>query len=274
VSDTLFSASLKLAKILGAVIESEASGGSQTTLSDDQLQEVDDIYTYGTLWVKDGDLLNTHLVVTNFVGSGGIFYFAEQAASIADGDKYAAATDKWPFSDLLQALNSALQQIPILKENSALTTVVDQVEYTLPTGVGDLVKVEIARDADQPRGWQVMKGWREIAGSLKFRDEDAPRVADDTLRLTYRGFNAELTADADVVDTRINTNRLIWTAAKELWRRRFGRTEESNAGTFWQEAVANERSWRGRAPTDAELASAPTLESDWLAASDNEVQSW
>jgi len=74
--------------------------------------------------------------------------------------------------------------------------VANQEEYTLPTGVDNLVSVEIAAAAAEPYGWVESLHWRETAGGkLRFISGWQPGLAGYKMRLSYNDKHPRLPYD-------------------------------------------------------------------------------
>ena len=224
---TLFSATLDLAKILGNVIEGVTSGaGTTTTLVDTNFPRTappDDAYNYGTLWFITGDLAGKTAVVTDWTQSSKTFTFATQTAAPGASKRYAFLDKDYPRDVLRQAVNMALQTIggvPDIYTLSTFVTVANQEDYTLPAGVYNVKKVEIATSTTTPYYYAPHYHWREIDGLIKFDTNTAPTSAGYLIRLTYVVQPGELDDDTDTISDYIHPDRLKWTAAVNalLWK--------------------------------------------------------
>jgi hypothetical protein len=224
---TLFSATLDLAKILGNVIESVTSGaGTTTTLVDTNFPRTappDDAYNYGTLWFITGDLAGKTAVVTDWTQSSKTFTFATQTAAPGASKRYAFLDKDYPRDVLRQAVNMALQTIggvPDIYTLSTFVTVANQEDYTLPAGVYNVKKVEIATSDTAPYYYQKHYHWTEVDGVIRFKNGYAPTTAGDLIRLTYIVPPEELDDDADPISDYVHPDRLKWTAAVHalLWK--------------------------------------------------------
>lgn len=151
---TLFDLSLKLAKKLGAVREQLATGGSTTSLVDDeQLLEADDFWNEGTIWVTrdaagaGGAPENEFSGIVDFTNSSGTADLHETLTqSIAVGDRYAIALPRYPLHDLIYLINEALDATRVsFTDKTSLSTVSGQTEYDLPS---------VAQNFDLRRVWE------------------------------------------------------------------------------------------------------------------------
>lgn len=211
---TLASAALDLARILCDVFEGEATGGNATTLSDTGVTEEDDYFNGGTIWSLSGNNAGKSRVITDWTKSTGTFTFATMTALNAAADKYAACNSDIPRRALWQSINKALVSIggiPAL--DTSLVTVANQEAYTLPAGVIDVRKVEIALMTASPYQYVSHYGWRQVGTTIMFDPERTWDVADYKIRLTHIARPTRLTADTDTISDYIHPDRLAWKAA-------------------------------------------------------------
>lgn len=273
---TLFSATLDLAKILGNVIESVTSGaGTTTTLVDTNFPRTappDDAYNYGTLWFITGDLAGKTAVVTDWTQSSKTFTFATQTAAPGASKRYAFLDKDYPRDVLRQAVNMALQTIggvPDIYTLSTFVTVANQEDYTLPAGVYNVKKVEIATSTTTPYYYAPHYHWREIDGVIKFDTNTAPTSAGYLIRLTYVVQPSELDDDADTISDYIHPDLLKWTAAVHalMWKQPAMGEQVAHITQKLQYAVQMERMMRARHPLPT-IPKSPHL-SRWAGGNDD-----
>lgn len=220
---TLFSATLDLAKILGNVIESTSTEDgidASTTLIDTSFPRTpppDDAFNYGTLWFITGNSKGVTRVVTDWDQSPKpTFTFDALALDVLEGDRYAFCDRDWPRDLLRQAVNSALQTIggvPDTYTDATFITVADQEAYTLPTGVYNVKRVEIASDKSAPYYYYTHNHWTEKDGAIYFDTGYEIHDAGYLIRLTYVVQPGELDDDADTISDYIHPDLLKWEAA-------------------------------------------------------------
>jgi hypothetical protein len=217
---SLFDATLALARVLGPVVEGTATGGSATTLVDTTRPEAaEDFYDNGTIWFLSGTNIGKSAAITSWVAATKTLTFATQADAIVAGVKYAVCPYEFSRDALIQAVNDALGQVNrLLLEDTSLLTVENQADYTLPAGVFDLRRVEVARTLVAPLAYQVEQNWREMPGLLRF--EEAQAVADFVIRLTYVGRHTALSTDGGLISDYVDMEWVKWTAAVHALRRR------------------------------------------------------
>ena len=140
-----------------------------------------------------------------------------KALPVAVGDRYAYVDKDAPRDLLFAAVNAGLRQVnPRLAED--ITTLVDPEvdKYTLPTGVRNIISVEIANSLTAPLYYTGHRHWREIDGELRFDYGYAPGYEDAIIRLTYREDHVDLTDDIDVIPTEVDQEALYWRSLIEL----------------------------------------------------------
>lgn len=223
---TVFTAALELSKLLNDTQEGTATGGSTTTLLDTSRTEPDDHFNGGTIWFISGNNANKSAVITDWAIGTGTFTFATQTGACAASNLYACASKDYPRWLLYQSINKALQSIgDILDRDTSLVTVEDQSDYTLPSGVYNVKRVEIALDSDAPYRWQIQRNWREIEGKIVFDPGHEPLADDYTIRLTYMAPHSAIDDDTDTISDYIHKELLVWAAALHAYEWRMGRVE-------------------------------------------------
>jgi len=242
-TETLFSISLALAKVLGNMRSSTTTAaGSATTIVDSTRTEPADFWNDGTLWITSGTHSGKSRKITDWALSGTTFTIPTTTTAAGAGVTYSVIDGNWPQDKLVEFINRALIEIgDVPQDDASLTTVAEQEEYTLPSGVYNVRQVEIARELTAPYAYQHQHGsWYERDGSLFFATGREPQESGYTIRLTYMAPHAALTADTGTVSAYIHPDLLVWTAAVYAWRWRtqMGRGDEPTNTLFYQEAVA------------------------------------
>ncbi len=239
---TLASVTLALSRLVQNTISSTATGGSATTLVDTTRSEPSDHFNQGTLWPLSGTHSGKSVVITDYDATTYTFTFPTLTTAIASGVLYAAGTADYPKASLIEAINMALYEIgPLPSIDVSLTTVEDQEDYTLPTGVYNIKKVELALNSTIPYGYVEHFGWHEIDGKIRFLPGRAPADTGYKLRLTYALNDVtDLSADTDIISDYIHRDVLIWMAAVHAHRRRIQRSkgDEPTVTILMNEAIA------------------------------------
>lgn len=135
---------------------------------------------------------------------------ANTTAGVA-GPRYAVARH-YPFEQVVAKIESALDETYVTGEDSSLTGDGEALEFILPAGVYDILRVEIERE-----NYPQFKSnhWHEHHGSLRFDYGHAP-FEDDVLHIFYKTPHAALSTYSDEISTEINREWLVLTAAREL----------------------------------------------------------
>lgn len=233
---TLASATLDLARTLPGwnVVEGAATGGSTTTLVDANFPwlvdgtnpPADDYYNGGTVWFLTGDLAGKSALVTDWARATKTATFGTQTHAVAAGVQYAIVPKDYPLFILRQRVNLALSRIGNVDQRStSLTTVTNQQSYTLPAGVSNVKRVEIARTTAAPYAYGVHHQWREIGGALEFMEAYQPSETGHIIRLTYAAPLARLDEDADTIPDLIHPELVRWWSVYEALRWKVGRTD-------------------------------------------------
>lgn len=250
---TLFTASLELARILGNVLNSTTTGaGSATTIVDSARTERDDYWNNGTIWIKGGTHAGKSRKVSDFAQSGGTFTIPTTSTAVGSGIAYSLLSADWPLDKLWEFINRALRSIGDIPQlDTTLTTVANQEAYTLPSGVYNVQRVEIATSKTSPYYYRPWHGvWREENGYLYFNSLREPDSAGYIMRLTYAGQHAEMDADDDTISNYVHLDRLIWNAAVHAWRWRIQMSKEDDKmfQQFLAEAIARAKEEDGKHP--------------------------
>lgn len=211
---TLFQVLLDVARTCGVLVSGTATGGSATALADSTRLEQDDYFNGGTLFFRSGTgLINTTAKVTDYTGSSGTFTFATQTA-VSAGIIYSACNQS--RDTLVQAINLALTHMGVYTAvNEALLLVDGTLEYTLPAGVSNVVRVEAPVLFDTVHNnlaYAKQYQWEEYAGKLRLKYPITGAYG-SALRVYYNSYHAEVQNDSDVINDLFNRQRLMWTAA-------------------------------------------------------------
>jgi hypothetical protein len=217
--------------------------GSATTLIDSTANiEDDDWWNGGTLFFKTGATgrINTTTTITDFTKSTGTFTFATGTA-IASAVQYLALTKAWKRSQLVQAVNNALQRQNVLSINDDLTASSSTTEYTLPTGVSKILRVQYGEEG----AWTVSHYWKEEFGTLVF---SANPPDDGTIVLHYLSKPAVVAADSDVISI-YSVDLLVYDTLAELWHTRYMSSDQNaSAKETWQNYAGMAEVERRRLP--------------------------
>ncbi len=215
-SVTFYDLLKELAGKIGSPRISTATGGSTTTLVDTNLIEPDGFFNGGTLFIDLGTPIFPR--VDDWDLATHTFTFTAQATAITAGIGYMAVHPRFPLDILKISINNALLEAgKMMKQDETITIVADQERYDLPADVSDVRRVEIGTEDDDD--WRVHYWWKEEGGQLRFLYKP-PSDASKTLRLHYAGNHGTMSAVGDILDPRIDRQRLMTAACKHalIWR--------------------------------------------------------
>ena len=221
---TLAQVTLDVARIVAHVVEGIATGppstGSATTLIDTAFQftvdgvnaPIDDYYNFGTIWFIDGASANKARLITDWDQSDKTWTYVTTTTKNMVGDLYAVTDRTFPLYALNQAVNRAYADMGGLEAtNTALTTLASTVSYAFPTGVYNILDVEVANETASPYTWQRHNNWRVVGSTIEF---DRVPTSGRTIRLTYRITPTYLDEDTNpTISDNVPIDLLKWTAA-------------------------------------------------------------
>lgn len=203
---TLFDVMLETARLSGILRSGSGTyGGVDGTtgykyFTDTTRLEKEEFFTGGTLFFKTSKLFAK---ILKFEQTTGKISFLASTAITADEPYSATNTD--PYA-LIEAVNSALTHMgTYTKVDETLSSDTTSTEYTLPTGVSNLVRVEYSVDDS----YSPQLSWREIEGKLYTY---TPFKTAGTVRLYYNTLHPYVEDADDVISDAYNYNRLAWTA--------------------------------------------------------------
>jgi hypothetical protein len=203
---TLFDVMLETARLSGILRSGSGTyGGADPVtgykyMTDTTRLEKEEYFTGGTLFFKTTKLFTK---IMKYTQTSGRLYFGSTVAVTANQPYSATNTD--PYA-LIEAVNSALTHMGThTKVDETLSSDTTSTEYTLPTGVSNLVRVEYSvGDSYNPQ-----LSWREIEGKLYTY---SPFKEAGTVRLYYNTLHPYVEDADDVISDAYNYNRLAWTA--------------------------------------------------------------
>lgn len=238
---TLFQALFAVASILKNNHSGLTFTGSTTTLVDLSLDEPDDFFNNGLLFIFDENLAQTTIVPTDWIQDTHTLVFPVQPLDIVTSTRYALFPPPYSREPLVQAIQRALSELgPMLQRNMSLTTVLYQTEYDLPAGVNNIKRVEIATSAIEPYQFEPpYHFWMEWEGKLLF-DEDHLPDPDMPMRLWYDAPHPQVWYDYDEISDAVHIERLAWTAAWFAALNRSGFAENSEPHTQEMAQLANQ----------------------------------
>jgi len=255
---TLSSMTLRLAKTITDVRESVATGGSATTLEDSELSGIAD-YSKGTIWILSG----THIAKSREIleNPQDKFEFATLGSALAGDESYAVADQRIRRDLLMSAVNEGLRKVKkrTTEDDSSLTVDAEVDTYTLPAGVSDLTKVEVARNTSTPYGYDEVFHWEEIGGELRFGYDYRPKETGNKIRLTYKGAHVDVTDESTSLGiTNLDEEAVFWRALIEVVRPlRKLRPKDKALADLFTEAQTE---WQRRVPEEDQR---PPIYAEW-----------
>ncbi len=245
----------------GAARIGTATGGTTSTLIDTAREEPADFWQGGTLFVFTGD--NADLIEQVYYSNGSeIGINTTLTDAIVAGDEYGLVQPKFNLNLLKQAANNAITSDRALNTDETLVVVADQEAYILPTGVGNVKRVEIANNSAAPYDYEINYYWHEANGKLYFDVDKLPSDVGNKIRVWYMGLRSALAVTAELPED-ITYEWALWQTVVNLWRFYLQQVEkddpiamemlnEANANL----AQANQRRLQVRSmPRDVRLAS-------------------
>ena len=203
---TLFDVMLETARLSGILRSGSGTyGGVDGTtgykyFTDTTRLEKEESFTGGTLFFKTSKLFAKKL---KFEQTTGKISFLASTAITADEPYSVTNTD--PYA-LIEAVNSALTHMgTYTKVDETLSSDTTSTEYTLPSGVSNLVRVEYSVDDS----YSPQLSWRETEGKLYTY---TPFKTAGTIRLYYNTLHPYVEDADDVISDAYNYSRLAWTA--------------------------------------------------------------
>lgn len=203
---TLFDVMLETARLSGILRSGSGVYGGvdgrtgYKYITDTTRLEKEEYFTGGTIFFKTSKLFAK---VLKFDQTTRKISFLASTAITADEPYSVTNTD--PYA-LIEAVNSALTHMgTYTKVDETLSSDTTSTEYTLPSGVSNLVRVEYSVDDS----YSPQLSWREIEGKLYTY---TPFKTAGTIRLYYNTLHPYVEDADDVISDAYNYNRLAWTA--------------------------------------------------------------
>jgi hypothetical protein len=233
---TLAEITLQVAKQIAEVTEGAATAGSATTLTDTfMLTQPNGYFDRGTVWIRSGAHAGKVAEVTGFTTNK--LTFATLGSTLAANDRYAVARAQFPYKIIRQCINQALEETHVTGDDNTLVGDGVSLEYTLPVGVQDVVRVEYENPTS---GYRTLSNhWQERGDALLF-DYGYPPYEGDVIHVIYKKLHDELVDYDDEISPEINTHWLKWKASENALRwalRVYQNDPQLNVITFLNEAL-------------------------------------
>ena len=223
---TLFDATLELARFCSDCISGTATGGSTSGIVDSNLTAPADKYVNGTAFITSGSAMSQTAFIESQMEDAVDFRDA-LTASIQAGNTYTLAMSTFPLYRLQEAVNASISHILVQKQDQTLTVSNTTNIYTLPTGVSDVRRVEVAAQTVAPYYFSPIYSWVECAGTLEVTGGIAIEDYLMPIRLTYAAEHGPVTGAA-IIDPVISPDYIKAAGAVYLWRNILQRTHKDN----------------------------------------------
>lgn len=202
-----------------------------TQFRDDAMEEPDDYFAGGTVWLFSPP--HTGMVRSVISQIGNLVTLSSAVETlIQEGERYAMLDGRYPLNELIGALNKALQEIgPFTQKDDTLTIGDKQVRYTLPAGVANVKRVQFATQETEPYGWTAPHHWWQEHGGEIILDDyhlPSPAITGNKIRIWYEGPHPRVWAETDVVTGDVDLQRIAWHTAWIAARNRNARPETSD----------------------------------------------
>lgn len=225
----------RVAECLKGLRYGTATGGSPTTLIDTAMDEPNDFFNGGTIFILSGANINKFASITDFNSTTFTFTFPTMTTAIVAGVQYAALHAAYNKDSLIAAVNIALQDMgPYTTAWEDSTDGVfhdDGRTFTLPTGweSWDVVRVEVQdEDEEEDDYWKICYDWRQDGRTIYF---DNQYLENTKVRISYNTAHARVSAYSDTIATAYPVERIVWLAAYYAALNRIGFAENSEPHT-------------------------------------------
>lgn len=236
-------------KQLGQLRIDTATSGSATTAGFTQLantKNTDDANKGGVLMVlydaggAGASPEGKFGLISSYVDSTGLYTFTPTMTdAIAAGDRIGIAGPRYPYQLVIDEINRALQTIgPFESVPDISTTTADgQTEYTLPSGVVYVNRIEIqSNDDSNDYQWQdIGTSWRvekTASGNLLVFDEEP--LAGQLLKIWYKGAHVAVAEYNDEIAADVHPEYLVLQASVYLLNYQVSRTAAQDKAILQQ----------------------------------------
>lgn len=249
---------LELAQLVGHTRTSTTtSAGGSTKAVDSNRTELKDYWAGGTIIFNASPSTTPYAglsrpIISSSGTSGDIAWTDTIGYTAASGVSYSVIEPDWPRDKLYDFINMGLRDMGTVPQyNSTMSTVANQEEYTLPTGVSNVKRVEIATSSTTAFYYTPNFSWIETTeGKLRFLTGCEPAESDYKIRVTYVAPHVKITTDSNTISDYVPIDRLVWEAAVHAWRWKLQTTkgEDNYAATMMSEAILTRDSKRKQWP--------------------------
>lgn len=229
-TDTLFTAVLRTAELLGGLVTGTATGGSTTTIIDTTRTETNDFFNTGTgLIIYDAGALGAAPQgewgkVSDWVLATSTLTMATLTAAVGAGDIYGIIPPRWPLDTIINKINTVLTGILIPHtDTTSLDTASNQTEYDLPAAIpaNDLRKVYWQGNLDDANDnqWIEIRNWEVIHSDTGTADVLViPQLTNGRdIRLDYVAPHPAVYTAAAEISELIHMDRIKYRVAERMF---------------------------------------------------------
>lgn len=222
-----YDALLEVAELVCNTYRGTATGGTTTTVTEDQLVIKTGEYNNGTIFIHSGTYAGSVRRITSNA-EGTITFTPALAGAVLTGVNFTLAdAAKFTLEKMKAAINHSLRDYDVAAIDETLLYDPEEDYIALPTGVTDVRTVEIANNATTPLDYMKIYGWKEEAGNLFIYSGCYNDDEDHTLKLTYIKKAGEY-ADTAEWDEGVYMPRVKWEAISFLYRDLYSKVEKDN----------------------------------------------
>jgi hypothetical protein len=209
---TLATVTMRVARRTIGIKQGTATTGDTDFLTDVLgLQQQNNYWTKGTLWVLSGDNEGQLREVSSHLGNK--ITFTAFSKKIAAGVRYALAQRDVPYRQLVAGVVASLDDILVTGIDDTLEGDGETKGFELPPGVSSIWFVEVV-DSDGTA--RIDSHYEEVGGYLNFL-RTAPAV-NTTLKLRFLHNHDELVDYDDEVSPEVNIEWLVWQSVVNVLR--------------------------------------------------------
>ena len=233
---TLAEMTLKIAREITEVLDGTATTGATNSITDTlNLTQQNQWWDKGAAWIRSGAHAGKVAIVTSYAGSK-LSFTAFDAVSVGTC-LFSVARAIYPYRALVQAVNNALAEVRVTYTDETLDGDDETLEFTLPTGVKNLERIEIDDQTLTPARVYPSHHWKERGGKVKWDYGYPPLEGTNNIRLFYKDYHAVLTDYDDEIHEDVNEEWLKWKACEHALY--WGIKQYQNAKEYRMEELMN-----------------------------------
>lgn len=247
-TNTLSYAMLDVARLLGGLRSSIATGGTTTTLIDTSRNEEAEYWKDGTVWIMSGTQIGVCAGIKSHSGNT-ITLNTTLSSAIVAGTEYYVYPPEFKLDAIRHAIQSSLRELgDVTSNNTSLLTNTVSEEYILPTGVYNLLRVETATNQEEPYNYTRNYYWNESNGKLYFHPNKKPATDGNKIRIWYKAPHIEVFEYSDIISDAIDRTWLAWAAVANVLRNTISITGKDKAINIdlLNQAIMREQELRNR----------------------------